>query len=501
MKDVSYEILDLFETYGSDPEGIRRALAAEKRPEYLYALSDIRQNLLEWYPFDGTEQVLEIGSGYGALTGLLAKRAAHVTVLDESDENLEVNRRRNGGCANISYGLEDPSRRFDLVVICGVKKGTSAPAAVERGSSFLAEDGALILACENSLGLRYLAGGSHWEDQADFTRSQVLGAFEGRGFKEVECYYPTPDYRLAVSIYSDRYLPGKGELADGTAYDEPRYSCVNQEAVFDLLEQEGDFGRFSNSFLVAASKKAWDRRTIFVKYNRTRREAFAIRTSIGEENGRRYVEKTALDDAGSWHILSFEKKYAQLQELCPNIHILKPEMGGDGRSVRFEFLAGVTLAEKLGRQISEGRAPVEAIREAMDLVFDVPEDQTGPFKVTPEFTEVFGTVPELSDRAYRASNIDGLFENLMEVDGRIYCLDYEWVFDFPVPEGFVRYRNLAYFYYKYQRQMVYGSLEEFLGEFGVSGSWRASTALWSRRSRPMSTATVTRGIWRITSRR
>ena len=47
MKDVSYEILDLFETYGSDPEGISRALAAEKRPEYLYALSDIRQNLLE----------------------------------------------------------------------------------------------------------------------------------------------------------------------------------------------------------------------------------------------------------------------------------------------------------------------------------------------------------------------------------------------------------------------------------------------------------------------
>ena len=468
MKDVSYEILDLFETYGSDPEGIRRALAAEKRPEYLYALSDIRQNLLEWYPFDGTEQVLEIGSGYGALTGLLAKRAAHVTVLDESDENLEVNRRRNGGCANISYGLEDPSRKFDLVVICGVKKGTSAPAAVERGCSFLAEEGSLILACENSLGLRYLAGGSHGEDQADFTRSQVAGAFADRGFKEVEFYYPTPDYRLAVSIYSDRYLPGKGELADGPAYDEPRYSCVNQEAVFDLLEQEGDFGRFSNSFLVAASKKAWESRTIFVKYNRTRREAFAIRTSIGEENGRRYVEKTALDDAGSWHILSFEKKYAQLQALCPNIHILKPEMGGDGRSVRFEFLAGVTLAEKLGRQISDGRAPVAAIREAMDLVFAVPEEQTGPFKVTPEFTEVFGEVPELSDRAYRASNIDGLFENLMEVDGRIYCLDYEWVFDFPVPAGFVQYRNLAYFYYKYQRQMVYVSLEEFLGEFGVS---------------------------------
>ena len=33
--------------------------------------------------------------------------------------------------------------------------------------------------------------------------------------------------------------------------------------------------------------------------------------------------------------------------------------------------------------------------------------------------------------------------------------------------GFVRYRNLAYFYYKYSSLMSYRSLEEFLGEFGV----------------------------------
>ena len=35
MKDVSYEILDLFETYGSDPEGIRRALEAQKVNAYM----------------------------------------------------------------------------------------------------------------------------------------------------------------------------------------------------------------------------------------------------------------------------------------------------------------------------------------------------------------------------------------------------------------------------------------------------------------------------------
>lgn len=44
----------------------------------------------------GQDQVLELGSGYGVFTGLLAGRCAHVTVVDDRDEeNLLVNRQRN----------------------------------------------------------------------------------------------------------------------------------------------------------------------------------------------------------------------------------------------------------------------------------------------------------------------------------------------------------------------------------------------------------------------
>ena len=46
MKDISYEILDLFRQYGSSPEGIRKALDSQSGPEVLHALSDIRENLL-----------------------------------------------------------------------------------------------------------------------------------------------------------------------------------------------------------------------------------------------------------------------------------------------------------------------------------------------------------------------------------------------------------------------------------------------------------------------
>ena len=98
--------------------------------------------------------------------------------------------------------------------------------------------------------------------------------------------------------------------------------------------------------------------------------------------------------------------------------------------------------------------------------------------MTPEFLEVFGRDPAedsqdsasgeleqqlsaLSDASYAVSNIDGLFENLMVSGGKLYCLDYEWVFDFPVPAGFVRYRNLVYFYYKYEGLLDYENAVQF----------------------------------------
>ena len=149
------------------------------------------------------------------------------------------------------------------------------------------------------------------------------------------------------------------------------------------------------------------------------------------------MEKAALDGAGSFHILSLRKKCRQLRQLNPRVRILEPEISGDGSKVEFCFLKGITLAERLGQGIRDDRAPVEDIKAALQFLYDVTEDQIVPFSVTPEFTRTFGPVPDFDDFSYKVSNIDGLFENLMitETDGdeQLYCLDYEWVFDFPVP--------------------------------------------------------------------
>lgn len=206
----------------------------------------------------------------------------------------------------------------------------------------------------------------------------------------------------------------------------------------------------------------------FVKYNRTRKEQFQIKTTILDENGARYVEKTALNASGVPHIWSFASKYEQLSSQNHNLKVARPQISDDRCVARFPYLEGDTLAERLGEEIKGGKAPLEAIRAAMALVYEIQPEYIQPFVATAEFTEVFGEAGQLEDDAYSVANIDALFENMLVTEDGIYCLDYEWVFNFPVPVHFVQYRTLFYFYDRYHALMNYESSKDFLMEFGIT---------------------------------
>ena len=81
-----------------------------------------------------------------------------------------------------------------------------------------------------------------------------------------------PEYKRAVSVYSDRYLPGKGDIPHVTAvYDRQRWACIHEDEISDELVQEKAFGLFSNAYLAVASKGAESFKTVFAKYKSTRK--------------------------------------------------------------------------------------------------------------------------------------------------------------------------------------------------------------------------------------
>lgn len=207
----------------------------------------------------------------------------------------------------------------------------------------------------------------------------------------------------------------------------------------------------------------------FVKYNKTRKEEFQLKTAIVEEDGRRRVEKTALKEDGKAHILSFQDKYEALSRQHLSVKPLATKISEDGMTASFPYVKGQTIQEILGEKITDKKAPVDAIKAALEQVFAVREECKKPFEPTTEFEMIFGNFYRGNDISYEVSNVDGLFENMLVTEDGIFCLDYEWVYFFPVPVRFLKFRVLKYFYETYHELMEYGSLVSFLREFQITG--------------------------------
>lgn len=252
MSDISPELKNLILQYGGDTRAI---LKDHPQIQYLYALSDMRENVLEWFDFDENGSLLQIGSDYGALTGLYARRVRSVTVLDENRNNLELNRLRHKECQNIRYEVGNleccPPETYDYVVMVGeLKKPYERQLA--KAKSLLNPGGKLILAVCNRLGLKYKVGAV--PDETSLLKSELISLLCKDGERpagKTEFYYPMPDYRLMMTLYSEDYLPAKGDLSHAIlAYDYPVYLRFDLGKMYDEICEEKQFETFANSYLV-----------------------------------------------------------------------------------------------------------------------------------------------------------------------------------------------------------------------------------------------------------
>ena len=272
MNDFSYDILDLLKKYDHDTNA---ALAGENCPQCLYAFSPLRENLFEWVEFEPDARILQIGSDYGSFTGILAERAKEVVVLDPRDENLEVNRIRHGERENVIYvrgdlrdqvqwkvykpKLEADAKEimcqpFDYIVLGGFLmecKKEEAIGLLREAADYLKPGGVMLAAVENETGVRYWMGAPKQENS--YLEPEFRSLFEelkktwGGSFA---MYYPVPDYRYPVAVYSDHYLPETGDVTNiSKRYDGPGFWFGSEEEAMAKACQNGMFTKFNNSFL------------------------------------------------------------------------------------------------------------------------------------------------------------------------------------------------------------------------------------------------------------
>lgn len=280
---VEDELLEIVSTY---PEQEYNRIIVEKRSwPIMYHLSHVRENIVNWLPIEKTEQVLEIGSGCGAVTGALARKAKSVTCIELSKKRSLINANRHKEMDNVEILLgnfeaveETLTQKYDWITLIGVLEyGGSYIEAAEPYKAFLetiakhlTPEGKIVVAIENKMGMKYWAGCredhiaryyggiegyENVKNVRTFSKPEMEKLVAEAGFDKVQYYYPYPDYKFASVIYSDEFLPAPGDLSDNLRnFDNERMLTFDESKVFDSVIRDGMFPYYSNSFELILQK-------------------------------------------------------------------------------------------------------------------------------------------------------------------------------------------------------------------------------------------------------
>ncbi len=254
----------------------------------LYHLSGTRANILRPFENNLHGDILEIGAGCGAITRYLGECGGNVLALEGSPRRAAIARARTRDLQNVTvvsdrFDLFSADQKFDAITLIGVLEYANlftlgeSPALnmLGRVRALLKPEGKLFIAIENQLGLKYFAGapedhlgqpmygieGRYRNDQPQtFGRIILAEMLKEAGFSACDFLAPFPDYKLPVSVITERGF--KTEKFDAAAFawqsvrrdpQLPPILAFSPELVWPTLAQNNLALDLANSFLIVAS--------------------------------------------------------------------------------------------------------------------------------------------------------------------------------------------------------------------------------------------------------
>ncbi len=258
-----------------------------------YHLSPKRANLLRAFDLSGVRNALELGCGAGSISRYLGERGIAVDAVEGSRRRAELTRLRCRDLAHVHVvnanfnDLVLPEKAYDAVFLIGVleyaqrflpQAGTEREAVcavLERAQAALKDDGILVIAMENRVGLKYLLGATE-----DHCRKPLVGLYgypESTGVRTYDkrewerllaqaganhyrfCY-PFPDHKIPDLVLSDSYLRDNpyaySHLYRMRSRDYRRLlpASIDEFSFWQAVQGAGLSEAFANSFVIIASR-------------------------------------------------------------------------------------------------------------------------------------------------------------------------------------------------------------------------------------------------------
>lgn len=435
----------------------------ENVTEYeLYHLSTVSQNLINWYPFNTKDTVLQIGGDLGELTQVFCNNCEKVVTIEPNIEKAKAIAKRYENRENLEIivgNIDDIilEEKFSIITIIGNNPKIKLKDNIQKLERNLKENGKFIIAVDNKFGLRYFMGNpenilnkkfesligynNEPEKIESFTKSSLEQIFNSIGYKYT-FYYPLPDYKMPNVIFSEKQKAKYNSIDKYNPYYKENSTIIANEIDIyrEILKTDPQmYEFFTNSFLIILEKEKNEELPLYISYNNMRKEKYRLITKISKN----VVEKKPVSKEAEGHYNNIKKNIELLQQ--NNIKTVDYIENGSIKSkyINQENLLNTVLTKSLEENNQQ---------EFENIIEKYIQNLKKNKKVEPEYKDtIFSKYNiQIEDKnilkeLYFVENgfWDMTFKNCFYIENELYFFDQEWR-EKNVPIEYILYRSILY---------------------------------------------------------
>ncbi len=482
---------DIYEEYEEDikkyineysQENYSDILEKDKRTNIAMIFSEMRANIIKWYPFDSNKKILEIGANYGEITQELIKQNHDVTSIEFSEEKIRCIKKRVKDVENLklifctSLKELELKDKYDYITIIGIseyaeKLGFKNLEEMLRWSyKYLATDGKILLAIDNKFGAKYFAGSTRNKNENPFAifkpyiqkdyklygKSELENILNNSGDIKYKFYYPVPNYNLTHLIYTDEYLPKHSRY--NIYYREDEEILFNELSLIKEAQKNNKFDFFTNSYLIEIAKedtKFSD--IIYVNYSNMRKKEYKIITKISPQ----IVTKQAYIDEENSHIRQIKQNIIRLKEL--GFNICEEEQNN---IIISPYIAKPTMDEYLKNLLEQDK--INEFKQELDKWYNYINNKIEKNDGIQNILKKYSIdVPEEAKLIILKDGfVDLTFTNVFYNGNEYVLFDQEW-YEEGVPLEFIMYRSIKQLFFQHSGLENKVNLNEIYQKYNI----------------------------------